>query len=378
MRICIIRNAEGEMNAQLERVASALFETKNDFFLITRNRDASEKGTVIKKEIIIDNKKIDNYEIQLPAIIGGGLKNVLPVLEFKKILSQWLEDNLEKYDAIHAIDYDVGSVALKICKKNNKKLIYHIADFYADSRLSIPAFAKKILRQREYTIINRADATIICSEDRFKQIEGSFPKKVIVVHNTPARRQMITKEDVRLNNKDSLMLTYVGGLEKKRFIDKVISVVKGQPNYKLILAGSLGDARESFEHIDKIENITYVGKQPYEKALELYQSTDVMFAIYDPDHPNHRYSAANKVYEAMLMGKAIIVAKNTGMDKIVEVENMGYTIEFDQQDFSELLTHISNNREELYEKSLNAYHAYKKYSWEEMKKRLILLYEELG
>lgn len=377
MRICIIRNAEGEMNAQLERVASALFETKNDFFLITRNRDASEKGTVIKKEIIIDNKKIDNYEIQLPAIIGGGLKNVLPVLEFKKILSKWLEDNLEKFDAIHAIDYDVGSVALKICKKNNKKLIYHIADFYADSRLSIPAFAKKILRQKEYTIINHADATIICSEDRFMQIKGSFPKKVIVVHNTPARRQMITKEDVRLNCKDSLMLTYVGGLEKKRFIDKVISVVKEQPNYKLILAGSLGDARESFEHIDKIENITYVGKQPYEKALELYQSTDVMFAIYDPDHPNHRYSAANKVYEAMLMGKAIIVAKNTGMDKIVEEENMGYIINFEQQDLSELLTHISNNREELYEKSLNAYHAYKKYSWEEMKKRLILLYEEL-
>lgn len=377
MRICIIRNAEGEMNAQLERVASALFETKNDFFLITRNRDASEKGTVIKKEIIIDNKKIDNYEIQLPAIIGGGIKNVLPVLEFKKILSKWLEDNLEKYDAIHAIDYDVGSVALKICKKNNKKLIYHIADFYADSRLSIPAFAKKILRQKEYTIINHADATIICSEDRLKQIEGSFPKKVIVVHNTPARKQMITKEDIRLNNKDNLMLTYVGGLEKKRFIDKVISVVKEQPNYKLILAGSLGDARESFEHIDKIENITYVGKQPYEKALELYQSADVMFAIYDPDHPNHRYSAANKVYEAMLMGKAIIVAKNTGMDKIVEEENMGYTIDFDQQDLSELLTHISNNREELYEKSLNAYHAYKKYSWEEMKKRLILLYEEL-
>lgn len=377
MRVCVIRNAEGKMNAQLERVVSALSETENDYFIVTRNRDATEKGIIIENEIIIDNKKIKNYEIQLPAAIGGGLKNIVPVMEYKRILSKWLKDNIDKYDAIHAIDYDVGSVALKICKKNNKKLIYHIADFYADSRLSIPLLAKNVLRKSEYKIINNADATIICSEDRLKQIEGSLPKKVIVLHNTPARKQLITKSDVKLTEKDSLVLTYVGGLEKKRFIDKVISVMKEKTNFKLILAGSLGDARESFKDINNIENITYLGKQPYEKALELYQSTDIMFAMYDPNHPNHRYSAANKVYEAMLMGKAIIVAKDTGMDKIVEEENMGYVIDFDQQKFSELLTHISINREELYEKSLNAYQAYKKYSWEEMKKRLILLYEEL-
>ncbi len=378
MRICIIRNAEGKMNAQLERVGNSLSETKNEYFFVTRNRDAVKKGNIIEKELTINGKNIKNYEIQLPAIIGGGFKNIVPMLEYKRILSKWLKENVNKYDVIHAIDYDVGSVAINICEKYNKKLVYHIADFYADSRLSIPILAKKILRKKEYNIINRASVTIICSEDRLKQIEGSQPKKIIVVHNTPARKQTVTKKDIKLNEKDNLLLTYVGGLEKKRFIDKVIPAVKEDTNYKLFLAGSLGDARESFNDIDEIENVTYLGKLPYEKALELYENTDIMFAIYDPNHPNHQYSAANKVYEAMLMGKAIIVAANTGMDKIVKEENMGYIIDFNQQNFSELLTHISKNREELYEKSLNAARAYKKYSWEEMKNRLVSLYEELN
>src|SRR5699024_1605188 len=110
---------------------------------------------------------------------------------------------------------------------------------------------------------------------------------------------------------------------------------------------------------------------------ELYKETDIMFAMYDPSHPNHRYSAANKVYEAMLLGKPIIVANNTGMDKIVRSENMGYTIDFNQEAFKNLLLHIENNREEVLEKSKNAYEAYSRYSWEEMEKRITRLYKNL-
>ena len=102
-----------------------------------------------------------------------------------------------------------------------------------------------------------------------------------------------------------------------------------------------------------------------------------MFAMYDPKHPNHTYSAANKVYEAMLLGKPIIVANNTGMDKIVRSENMGYTIDFTQEAFVELLDYLSENKEELFEKSKNAYDAHARYSWEEMEQRIIVLYEHL-
>lgn len=364
------------MNAQLIRIGTALSKTSHEFFFVTRNRDATGEASVVEKTMTIDGKNVLNYEIQLPAMIGGGVKNILPLMKYRSILSKWLKENQEKYDAIHAVDYDTGAIAMQIKKKYKKKLVYHIADFYADSRLNIPTFLKKRLRQSEYQIINQADATIICSDDRKEQIEGSHPKNLVVVHNTPPRKQEAFATELQ-NKKEILKVTYVGGLEKKRFIDQAISTVKDNPNYHLTLAGSIGDAREAVSEIEKIRNIDFLGKVSYEQALELYKDTDIMFAMYDPKHPNHTYSAANKVYEAMLLGKPIIVANNTGMDKIVRAEDMGYTIDFTKEAFSNLLDYLTKNRKELYEKSENAYEAYARYSWEEMEKRIIHLYENL-
>lgn len=376
MRICIIRNSEGPMNAQLIRIGTALSKTDNDFFFVTRNRDSNSNEKVLKKTMNIDGKEFINYEIQLPQMIGGGVKNIVPLMNYGKILYQWLKENRDQYDAIHAVDYDTGSTAMKIKNKYNKKLVYHIADFYADSRLNIPGLLKKHLRNREYGVINNADATIICSDDRKEQIKGSHPKRLVVVHNTPPRKQGEFKTELQ-TQKDILNITYVGGLEQKRFIDQAIDVIKGNPNYHLTLAGSVGDARDAIAKIPEIKNIDYVGKISYEKALELYGSTDIMFAMYDPKHPNHSYSAANKVYEAMLLGKPIVVADQTGMDKIVRAEDMGYTIDFTAEAFGDLLNNLIDKKDELYDKSQNAYKAYERYSWEEMENRIINLYQEI-
>jgi len=374
MKICIIRNSEGPMNAQLIRIGTALNKTDNEFFFLTRNRDSDSDQKIIKKEIEIQGTKIVNYEIQLPAMIGGGIKNIVPLIKYNNILYDWLDDNKETYDAIHAVDYDTGSVALKIKKKYGKIIIYHIADFYADSRLKIPNIIKKYLRNKEYNVIDNADATIICTDDRKEQIAGSNPKNLTVVHNTPPVKQ----KDLVINPiDDKIKITYVGGQEKKRFIDQAISTIKNRSNYQLTLAGSVGDARESIRDISNIKNIDFMGKVSYDRALELYENTDMMFAIYDPNHPNHRYSAANKVYEAMLLGRPIVVANNTGMDKIVRAEDMGYTIDFNQESFEKLLEYLSNNKEELYNKSKNSYQAYSKYSWKKMQQRIINLYHEI-
>lgn len=376
MKICIIRNSEGPMNAQLIRIGTALNKTDNEIFFVTRVRDTDDENQVIKKKINIDGKDFTNYEIQLPAVIGGGIKNIIPLLKYQRELYYWLKNNQDKFDVIHAIDYDVGSIALKIAQKFNKKLVYHIADFYSDSRLNIPVHLKSYLRKKEFNIINKAEATIICSEDRKEQIAGSHPKKLVIIHNTPPLKQIKT-EIVKDSSSRNFEIAYVGGLEKKRFIDQVIPVIERQPMFNLTLAGSVGDARESVSEVSSISNITYLGKIPYNKALELYKKVDIMFAIYDPFHPNHKYSAANKVYEAMLLGKPIIVAKNTGMDKIVEAENMGYVIDFNSDALEQILLHINDNRKELYEKSKNAFNAYSKYSWEVMEERIIKLYQNL-
>src|SRR5690606_12742320 len=126
-------------------------------------------------------------------------------------------------------------------------------------------------------------------------------------------------------------------------------VFKEHPQFNLELVG-MGDLSDYAKQVsEKFTNIHYWGMIDYEKASASYDKCDVMFAIYDPSVPNHKYSAPNKVYEAMMKGKPIIVTKNTSVDKIVERENMGFIIEYDKDAFEKVLLTISNDESILKE-----------------------------
>ncbi|MFA5603119.1 MAG: glycosyltransferase, partial [Bacilli bacterium] len=128
---------------------------------------------------------------------------------------------------------------------------------------------------------------------------------------------------------------------------------------------------------EKTENIKYYGRVNYSEALKMYSTCDIMFAIYDPTVPNHRYSAPNKVYEAMMLGKPIIVSKGTGVDKIVEKEKIGICIDYTEKDLQNALDYLTENPKVIKEMGNRAKKVFESYSWDRMRDRLINLYEEI-
>src|SRR5699024_8777049 len=107
-----------------------------------------------------------------------------------------------------------------------------------------------------------------------------------------------------------------------------------------------------------------------ETALNLYAQCDVMFAMYDPTVPNHKYSAPNKVYEAMMLGLPIIVAKGTGIDSLVKTERIGFAIDYSEEEFSNTIQYLINNKKVLEQFKSNSREAFSEYSWTVMKKRV--------
>lgn len=382
MKVCISRNTEARTNAAIARISDALYNEVDSICILSRNRFCeNEKGIKKKKYCIADNV-IDNYEINIRSTPGKGLINIFQLLHFQILAFCWFIRNKDKYDLIHAFDLDVGLPALLISKITKKKYIYHIADFYIDSHSNLPKMLKPIIKRLEFMVINNATATIICTEERIKQIEGSKPKNLTVIHNTP----MVTKEFINDltdgeksdNSKQQIIFTYVGALAKSRFIESAVEVIKDYPEIVLNIAG-MGALSEYVESMsNKYSNINYYGIVDYNEAFRLYSKTDFMFAIYDPEIMNHKFSAPNKVYEAMMLGKPIIVAKNTGIDRIVIDNNMGFVIDFSKEAFKELLDKIMNKSTDWKVTGANAKLAYDKYSWVTMKKRLVELYRYIN
>lgn len=379
MRVLIARNSDAPTNANIRRVLEALTSAGHSVVVLSRNRacDESLKG-YIKKTIKINNLEIDNYELQLSGKTERGMKNFTTLKSYMDSLRSWMKGNVDKFDAIHAFDLDTGLVAKKIAKSYNKHLVYHIADFYVDSRAKIPGPLKFIIRSMEYSIINYADNTIICTEERKDQIAGSRPRKLTVVHNTPSIDFDVSSYiDQSMDPDHKLTLAYIGVLSKRRFIDQAVDCMMGMKDSQMILAGG-GDLVDFVkERAEKTDNIKYKGKVDYEDTFDIYSKSDLMFAVYNPQIMNHKYSAANKIYEAMLLKKPIIVARGTSMDKIVERYDIGFVIDYDKNEFRDLLYKLEKDRSIIDKKVENMQGVYENYSWETMKKRLIDVYSDL-
>lgn len=392
MNVLVVRNSDAFTNASIHRIVSALIEDGHTPTILSRSRKCDTNYEYIKKTVIIDGIEVENFELQLKADTGKGLKNLTILKEYIDLVKEWIENNVNDFDVIHAFDLDSGLIAKKICKKYNKYFVYHIADFYVDSRSKIPGIFKKIIKNLEFGIINSADSTIICTEERKKQIEGSKPKKLTVVHNSPSINENFKKQIDELikskeqsfcnkencEKKSKIRLCYIGNLSKRRFIDQILISISKRENFELVLGGNAELVDMAEEYSRKFSNIYFLGSVPYEETFKYYIDSDIMFAIYNPNINNHRYSAANKIYEAMLLKKPIIVAKNTSMDVIVEKYDMGFTINFNIEDFEKLLDEIENNRNIINIKSKNMSGVYQDYSWIEMKNRIKNIYRDLG
>ena len=145
------------------------------------------------------------------------------------------------------------------------------------------------------------------------------------------------------------------------------------------MAGFGGDEAALVEAAARMPNVRWHGRVDYAAAISLSQSADALFATYDPSIPNHRYSSPNKVFEAMMLGKPVVVAANTNMDRMIEQANCGLVVPYGDEDaLEQALSRLACDpdlRRRLGECARQAYES--TYSWAVMAARLRKLYADL-
>lgn len=121
---------------------------------------------------------------------------------------------------------------------------------------------------------------------------------------------------------------------------EIIDFVENDERFELHVGGFGIMEDEIASAAQKCNRIIFYGKLPYNKTLSLENSCNIMTAIYDPKVPNHRYAAPNKFYEALMLGKPIVMAKNTGFDEIIEENNIGCLIEYSKSGLKMVFIHL--------------------------------------
>lgn len=326
--------------------------------------------------IKINNVDVKSKFFKFKAGYGSSKKNVIGLFLFQIWQLFVLIKNSRKYSCIHACDFDCGFMAFIVSIVCKKKLVYDMYDYYTDSR-PMGKKVEKIINKLENSVINYADISIICGEWRKKQISGTNPKKLIIIHNTPSINNISDKKIIKSNSK-KLKVVYVGILQTDRLLLEVLEQFKLNSDIELHVGG-FGIYENDFKEASKkYKNIFFYGSLKYSDVLQLEKDCDILFATYNPVIKNHKYSAPNKVYEAMALEKPIIVCNDTGIDELIKKNKTGISIDYSGEDFIKSILKISKDSKLLKQLSTNAKNAYKdKYNWEIMEKELINSYNIL-
>lgn len=369
-KVCIIRSNPVKPDSRVEKEAWALARSGYDVMVLAWDRDNNhdeESGNINVLDV-----EIPIIRLGYKATFGEGFKNIIPYLKFQFHMCRWLRKN--KFDIVHACDFDTAFFSIGIVKINKEKFVFDIFDFlYGEPSNLFQNIIKKIQLQ----IINFADATIICTEERKLQIKGSKPRKLGIIHNAPSALQ-ISKLNSSKQNDNVIRVVYVGILQDDRLLIEIAECILKMENVELHIGG-FGKYEDYFKDLsNKCQQIFFYGRISYDKTLELENSCDIMLAIYNPMIENHRYAAPNKFYESLLLGKPVIMAKGTGMSQIIEQNNIGEVIDYSEDGFFVGLTKLINRKnewDEIADKMKEIYLRF--YSWDIMEERLISIYNQL-
>ena len=282
------------------------------------------------------------------------------------------------YDVVHAINFDTIFPAMLISKIRKKRLIYEIYDVYSHMNAPIPGFLRHLGLYLEKLMMHFSDAVILVDESRIEEFNGIPNSNMIIVYNSP--RDYRIEKDPRTKRSEKFTIFFAGMLHDGRSLCEVIEAVDLFEDVELIIAG-FGRLAESLKEIAESRpfKIKFIGEIAHDEVIRLSSSADLLFSLYDPTIPLYKYASSNKLFEAMMLAKPILVSEGTAMENIVKKELCGLVVPCkDIEKIGDAILELKNNsslRQRLGTNGRNAY--INKYSWDIMEVRLLNLYSKI-
>lgn len=324
----------------------------------------------------------DFTEIRLKFKAPYGIKILpfLPIWWFFEFL--WLMR--AEWNIVHAINFDSIFPALIAGKLKKQMIVYEIYDVYADLIL-LPHWLRKILINLEKFFMRHANAMIIANEAQVKELNGIPNNNIIEIYNTPPDyfKKLCEQRNEKGQKKDVFTIFYAGVLYRSRpmNLEKVFMAIKNIDDVKLIVAG-YGD------HVTDIEKwvkeskgkAEFISKINYTEVLKRTMVCDLLFALYDPIILSVRHATCNKLFEAMMCQKPILVSKGTAMADMVYKENCGLVVDCNSIDeIKKAIIRLKDNPGLCRQIGENGRRAYElKYNREIMEHRLLTFYHDIS
>lgn len=368
MKILILRSNPVNPDSRVEKEVCALKEAGHDVSLFAWDRSVTAANST--KYINIGGYEVEITRCGIRSEYGASvLKMFLPLVTFQFKILAYLLKNIREFDVIHACDFDTAFVSVITAKLFGKKTVYDVFDYYVDA-FNLPAILKYIIAPLDHFAMRLSDKLIVCTSKRVEQIPKVDAGKIYIVQNSPDITYF-TQDICRPESTYDIHIAYFGILQEGRLVRELVDIVAKHENWHLDIGG-FGLLEPYVEEVaQRAHNIHYYGKVDYSRVLELESQNDVLTAIYTPEVRNHKFAAPNKFYEAMGLGKPLIVCRDTYVDEYVARLDCGEIIDYNADDLEAAIFNLAARKKEWKDMSDRMRKCYNsELKWEYSKKEL--------
>ena len=275
-------------------------------------------------------------------------------------------------DVVHAADLDTVPPALWACRSWDARVVFDIWDFYGDMiTAQVPDFIRRALARWEARAVRRADLVVLFDIIGKTRL-GVEPRRLIEVRNVPEHVVLAPEEHARF------VVFYGGNLSKDRGLSDLVRACEAT-GASLIVAGQGPDESELAPLVETSPNGLFLGQVSHEEILKQTVSADVIPVLYDPRIPINRFASPNKIYEAMMFSKPVIVSEGIGVAELVRDGGFGLVVPYgDLPALRSALEALMLSPATCAEMGLRARRIYEeRFRWEVMEARLLAGYREI-
>lgn len=226
-----------------------------------------------------------------------------------------------KPDIVHVVNEDMAIMVLPLKPFLGFKVVCDIYDSFKLRYAGKNLFVRMLAAWLCQCAWRYSDAILVTDEDRRAKLELRTDK-TWVVPNYPVDPEKVAS--VQLESAASRIYLYVAGtLYKQRGLENITAILNRHEEVHVISAGWVYD--DIAENFVKHRKVQFMGVLTPGESLGYAAACDAVIALYEPVNDNMLLASPNKIYDAMCVGRPVIINSETNISNWVVAQGVGYS-----------------------------------------------------
>ena len=218
------------------------------------------------------------------------------------------------FDVVHCHDLDTLPLGFLLGKLKRRPIVYDAHESFPDMLDgTVHAGVRRSLVALENFLIRRIDLLITVGEKLKRHFEQRGGRHCVVIGNWKSVREYSRSEQENLTVRrgldipeDALVVVCIIQLFKDRKIEELLDAIDETQGVFLIIGGKGALQETVIRRAASNPNIRYVGFVSSRDIPAYTCAGDIIYYGFDPANPNARFSAPNKLFEALAAGRPLI------------------------------------------------------------------------